>query len=184
MFAFLLRFLKCLLFIHHSPLPSSVLVSFTTLETWTQRNGCFFFKNQAWRQNIFMVILHKLLQENNLFAFNSKKLREKDWRRRKRVLFGDFIYFQLLSMFCRCKGRTILLCGGRAKEHCCFISFLAFYGLLTRFLCLTLPKNLNSRRILWRGFEISFMRGDIKVVNLQYFLWPYTSSCRSLLLAC
>lgn len=127
-----------------------------------------------------MVILHNLLQENNLFVFfNSKSQEEKIEDEGKESFLEIFIYFQLLSMFCRCKAAKVVRYGiavlGRLKKHCCFISFLAFYGLLTRFLCLTFPKNLNSQGILWRGFEISFMRGDIKVVNLQYFLWPNTS---------
>jgi hypothetical protein len=55
-----------------------------------------------------MVILHKLLQANKyLFAdgWGSEKEIEDEREERSATFLQIFIYFQLLSMFCRCKGR-------------------------------------------------------------------------------
>lgn len=133
--------------------------------------------------NILWVILHKLQQGNKyLFVYGFKTESEKRLRTKQgeRTFFLEiFIYFQLLSMFCRCDVRVPDETSAKDKNHCYFISF---YGPLTRFFCLTLHKsNLHSR-----DFSPPFMtfRGHKNCEFAIFFMTTHLTGSRYIMKLC
>lgn len=115
-----------------------------------------------------MVILHNLLQENNLFVFfNSKSQEEKIEDEGKESFLEIFIYFQLLSMFCRCKAAKVVRYGiavlWEAKKA---LLFYLVSGFLWAF---------NEIPLLDSSEKFKFTRNPLKGLWDFFYAWGHKS---------
>jgi hypothetical protein len=99
-----------------------------------------------------------------------KKLRAKKEIEDERTFF--FTDFHLFSIIKHVLSMQRLCAKRRRPEKTKTRFFILFYDLSTRFLCSTLQTQIYIQEIFSTFFYV--ISSDIKVVNLQYFLWANT----------
>lgn len=153
-----------------SPKMPFLLVSFT-LETWTERNGCFPLPISGLEAKHFYGDITQLTTRY-LFVYSAlkKELRHGAARECEDETFLQiFIYFQLLRMLSM---RGTLSAGDKGIVVSSRFR-LFFYSFLTRLL----SERVYIQRIPLGEFESFsvFIVESVNIVNLQYFLWPHPS---------
>lgn len=113
-----------------------------------------------------MVILHKLLHKITCLSLTLKSREEEIEDDRKESFLEIFIYFQLLSMFCRCKGRTdtILLCCVEAGKKA--LLFYLVSGFLWAF---------NEIPLFDSSVKFKFTRNPLKGLWDFFYAWGHKS---------